>query len=259
MAFGRKSTANASRFTVWVESSDPAPDRVVTVAAILMGLDKRAARRFIESGAPVRKKASPREVRRESRRFAHWGVGIRVEPKFPWPLYSKSAINDRDLPVERTSERGSAKVRQVQMMVGALVGGISGCTLLSAFGPKAFATEIGRFELYLAPLLTSCGVGIVWCKGLRGFVIPMQRVAGVIALIAVLLFLELRGSRAIVRWFDDADAIQSLGPFAAFLFVAFCVAAACPSTAAIAHGAWKKGKALKSPIADHDEYFVASA
>jgi hypothetical protein len=71
-------------YSVWVEWVGQDRNRVAAKVGNAVGIGASAARDLLDDGRPVRAGADVREVRRLHRLFAGLGLGIRVEPPFPW-------------------------------------------------------------------------------------------------------------------------------------------------------------------------------
>ena len=239
------SDGDPKRFDVWVESSGAAPDETANAVAIVMGLDRRAARKLVESGAPVATNVPQTRVHLLNARFTNWGVRLRVEPEFPWPL-------DRPLPMDvlnsklEHSAQGRFERSVVQALAGLLFGGI--VTLVAAIGLTPFAVVV-------VPVVVSCCVGFAWGGGLRGLVAAERGIPGLFALVLVLLSLEFCGFGVIDRCFNDDDSSLPISLLYDLLLIAACAAVACPLAAWIARRGSRIEERVVSPKADHDEYF----
>jgi hypothetical protein len=71
-------------YSVWVESAGQDRNRVAAQVGNALCIGARAARELLDADSPVRSGADVHEVRRLHRLFAGLGLGIRVEPAFPW-------------------------------------------------------------------------------------------------------------------------------------------------------------------------------
>jgi hypothetical protein len=77
-------TLDRTPYSVWVEWAGQDRNRVAAVVGNALCIGARAARELLDAGHPVRDGADVHEVRRLHQLFAELGLGIRVEPVFPW-------------------------------------------------------------------------------------------------------------------------------------------------------------------------------
>jgi hypothetical protein len=71
-------------YSVWVESDGHDRNRVAAKVGNAMCIGARVARDLLDEGRPVRVGADVHEVRTLYRLFRDLGLGIRIEPTFPW-------------------------------------------------------------------------------------------------------------------------------------------------------------------------------
>jgi hypothetical protein len=69
---------------VWIEWAGQDRNRVAAKVGNALCIGAKVARTLLDEGRPVRVWANVHEVRRLHGLFAGLGLGIRVEPAFPW-------------------------------------------------------------------------------------------------------------------------------------------------------------------------------
>lgn len=77
-------TFDRTPYSVWVEWDGHDHNQVAAKVGNAMGIGARVARVLLDEGRPVRTGADVHEVRRLYRLFRDLGLGIRIEPTFPW-------------------------------------------------------------------------------------------------------------------------------------------------------------------------------
>jgi hypothetical protein len=80
---------DATPYSVWVLSQGRDQLRVAVAVGVALGISAKAALQLIEADQPVRGGVQATEVQRLYGVFHDLGLGIRVEPDFPWRLEAR--------------------------------------------------------------------------------------------------------------------------------------------------------------------------
>jgi hypothetical protein len=73
-------------YDLWVELSPGNNSAAVAAVNSLLGCGLPAAKHLVESGAPILRDESAREVHRTAAVFQERGVGVRIDPPLPFPI-----------------------------------------------------------------------------------------------------------------------------------------------------------------------------
>jgi ribosomal protein L7/L12 len=78
--------ADQTAYDIWVEWAEGARKQAIVAVGNVLNIGVKAARDFLDQGAAVARAVRAAEVMQLNARFRALGLGIRVEPAFPWRL-----------------------------------------------------------------------------------------------------------------------------------------------------------------------------
>jgi hypothetical protein len=229
----RDRSRRPDRYDLWVEHDGHERREVVAAVAALLGLDPRRAGKLVDQRCPILRQARHGEVCYLRARFSDLGLRVRVEPELaglqgPASASSIGRDNPADIP--------AFEVWVGMAVAGAVVGGVVSFVASMIWISLGLAQNVAlamTFTLLVIPLLASSGLGMLFGWKFSRPRLSTRVLVTLVALIAVILGVEIEGSRAIEDCFEGRRSSDLTGPLLALGLVAICVGVAAPLSAGI--------------------------